>query len=390
MTENSTKVCAGYLTSASILAGFDIKERQVDDYIQRLTHIIYHSITVNKGGELQFPKDFISNVDDEGNVYGTCEALFYYKKKYRHLKSVMSILCDTILLSLVLNDDEKTDLLIGHIVSTIRDYGFDGVMFYINAFRSNTEVNNIGKFIYTLHSVLESIQFLHSHESDFIISMSVDLVPQRLLLLDNDVIERYIDFIEVRGYELNGPWNKKVSYHSNLYNIAITNTINTDLEANQQIHSLNCINDSIEVLKKQGMDISKIVIGTPMYGHGYIKNYDIGCNVQESQNKSYRIYYKYLPIGEEKQDKIYMSSYCSSDILNTIITYESTDSIHKKTMYIQENNMGGICLNHIACDKFIQEHSLIEKAYTTLEDTLKKELNIIRFETSQYKNIATT
>jgi chitinase len=214
---------------------------------------------------------------------------------------------------------------------------------------------------------------IHGHISNFIIGISIDNNIDRASLLDNTVIENCVTFIEVRGYDLNGAWNKKVSFHSNLYGT--------------ENHSWKCIDDTITTLISRGMNNHKIILGVPLYGHGYLSASDVGNTVKETQDASYHIPIKYLPIGNEVYDASVGAAYCVPPGMDAVITYECKESLVTKFEYIKEKLLGGICLNHIACDSLVTDTSLLHHVSMLMMETIKKEQNILNYSSSQYCNI---
>lgn len=338
----------------------------------KLSHIIYTMATVRKDGKLVFPGEFLSTTKDAPQeAHGVAVKLYETKCRYRNLKTMFAIQCDATFF-LGMSNDILRRTIIDNILDIIRDLGFDGVLLYITTMATKTHTHVLSQFVDELMHMLKLMATLHEHGSDYIISMSIDNIIEKAALLDNDVIEKYVSFVEIRGYDIHGIWNKKATYHSNLFT--------TD------DHGPKAVDDVVSFLIHNGLPSSKVVLGVPLYGHCFPNISTIGANNTNVPSASTYLDYKCIARMEHDYDDNYVSSCFYSPEVNALVSFDSKESIYTKIEYIKLLGLGGICTYDITCDAK-GEDSMTDFIYDGFEGDIKKDNNILFYRTSQYTNI---
>ena len=79
------------------------------------------------------------------------------------------------------------------------------------------------------------------------------------LIEKTDPVEysKYLDFINIMTYDLHGAWDTKTNHQSALYTNPHANTTALSIDA------------SVKIFTQKGIDVSKLVIGSPFYSRGW-------------------------------------------------------------------------------------------------------------------------
>lgn len=395
-----------YYTEWSIYyRNYSIKEIPGD----KLTHLNYAFAKPTIEGNLEIVDRFaflektdftnstnstdFTNSTNSSNVNGNCEELIKLKKKYRHLKTLISIGGWTLSehFSTIMNNNVTRNNFIDNCINFMLNYGFDGLDFdWEYPGGGGLETNTINEkdgenfqiFLKDLRTKLNKTE-----DGKWLITLAVAADPNKIEKLEPNNIHEYIDFMNIMTYDFEGSWSPKTGHLANLYKYKNEST-NTDRNINFSVH------DAVKTyVLKYNVPRKKIVIGVPFYGRGFANTElpfgSLFSGVGQGTWEAGVYDYKDLPIGEEYIDNEVVSAYSYDRNQKLLISYDNKATIKRKINYIKLNKLGGIMSWSIDSDNHLNKSecltSFIFKQMIT--KNVRIDANKIKFNQSIYSNI---
>ncbi|AAK85674.1 CHI [Epiphyas postvittana nucleopolyhedrovirus] len=174
----------------------------------------------------------------------------------------------------------------------------------------------------------------------------------KIELVDYDAAQKFLSKIYVMTYDFKGAWsNTDLGYQTTLY------------APQWNPNELYTTHHAVQMLTKQGVDSSKIIIGVAMYGRGWTgvsdykgDNYFDGVangpvtGTWEDGVVDYRQIKENINEYVYKFDKVAEASYVFNKNKADLITFDSVDSVLAKSRYVDQNKLGGLFAWEIDAD----------------------------------------
>ncbi|XP_053406596.1 probable chitinase 10 [Mercenaria mercenaria] len=177
---------------------------------------------------------------------------------------------------------------------------------------------------------------------------------------------KYLDFINLMSYDLNGAWNDYTGFNSPLYARSSENgdqkTLNVDWAAKYWV--------------QQGTPKEKLIIGLATYGRHFRlsnpSNFQVGAPAADggtaglyTREKGFLAYYEICDMLSKGAKRYWepeqMVPYLVSG--DQWVGYDDEESIEIKLMYIKEKGYGGAMVWNIDLDDFNKQCSLSKRPY---------------------------
>lgn len=268
------------------------------------------------------------------------------KQKYPHLKTLVSVGGWT--WSKGFHDAAMTDVSREKFATTaikyMLDYGFDGVDIDWEYPNQKGDGNPFGpedkhNFTLMLQKMREKLDAQGKADGKYYeLSIATGANETYAQNTELDIIQNYLDQINIMTYDFSGTWVSKTSHHTNLYN--------SKLAPNGGISA----DTAVKIHKKYGVPSNKIVLGVAFYGTGFKK---VGASTNNGLNQSFsggigatysQIKNTYLkkPGYVRYWDNDAKAPYIFSDADKVLISYDDPESLKAKSDYVKANDMGGI------------------------------------------------
>jgi chitinase len=152
-------------------------------------------------------------------------------------------------------------------------------------------------------------------------------------------VSRYVDTINLMGYDFYGDGSKTTGNHSALF---------TDPSDPNPISDDQCIHAYIAA----GVPPEKITLGVPFYGHGWagVSLFNHGLFQPDSSNSGFEILYNEIVSKDLKAnsgfvrywDSISAVPWLYNEKSGILITYDDPESLTLKAEYVTNHHLGGI------------------------------------------------
>lgn len=161
---------------------------------------------------------------------------------------------------------------------------------------------------------------------------------------DMGEVSRYVDYVQLMTYDLQGGFQKVTGHHAALYQ-GRSNLIDA------------CVDKAVRVFREAGLPEEKMVVGVPFYSRAWkgVKNGGDGLGREARTTGGYGPDY-----GGLVKNYINRNGYCRYwdrearvPYLfdgSTFISYEDQESLAGKIAYIKEKGLGGIMFWEYQCD----------------------------------------
>jgi len=194
---------------------------------------------------------------------------------------------------------------------------------------------------------------------DYLLTIAAGASNYYIENTEADKFQNYLDYVNLMTYDIHGPWDKYTDFNSPLYN-------NND-ESHQYKIS---IESSVKAWLRAGLPAEKLVVGVPFYGYLYtvLKNTIDGLYQTHKNGKALSydtIKKEYLSNPQYTKNFHYESLVPWLNNGKTYISYDDSQSIALKAVYIREQNLGGAMIWELSQDS---EGELLNSLYEGLYD----------------------
>jgi len=356
----------------------------------KITHLNYAFAKPTPDGNLEIHDNFAFiekgrpiTTTNNTIVYGNCNELILLKKKYRHLKTLISIGGWTLSgdFSNIMNNNITRNKFINNCIKYMLNYGFDGLDFdWEYPGGEGLETNSVNEkdgenfeiFLRDLRQKLNKIE-----DGKWLITLAVASDPKKIEKLKPQNLYKYCDFLNIMTYDFEGSWSMKTGHLANLYK-------NTSEGFS--------IDEAVNTYINYSVPSNKLVIGVPFYGRGFANTFlpfgnafnGVGPGTWEPG-----VYdYNKLPIGKEYIDTINVAAYSYDETTRLLISYDNQETIKRKINYIKKKKLGGIMSWSIDSDSYNNNKSLTNIIFKQLINKKYKIIpNKIKFKYSKFSNI---
>ncbi|MCJ1350331.1 MAG: hypothetical protein MMC33_000312 [Icmadophila ericetorum] len=359
----------------------------------KLTHILYAFANVRpETGEVyltdtyadlekHYPADSWNDVGT--NVYGCVKHLFLLKKKYRSLKTLLSIGGWTYSSSFApaAATPAGRTRFAETAVKLVADLGFDGLDIDWEYPKSQQEGENFVLLLKETRQALDSYTSKH-HQQPMLLTIACPAGPNNWAYLNLPSINPYLSFLNLMAYDYAGSWNSISAHQANLYPSPST-TSTTPFSTFAAIHHYTT----------SSIPSSKIVLGMPLYGRAFTNTNGMGKPFQGVGEGSFEAGvwdFKVLPkVGaKEFVDRGVGASWSWDAGSRTVVSHDNLEVAGLKTDFIKQRGLGGGMYWETSGDRKVGEGSLIGKVYDGLgARNMDQTPNQLNYPESKYDNL---
>ncbi|KAG5918506.1 hypothetical protein E4U42_006827 [Claviceps africana] len=366
----------------------------------QLTHLAYAFANVdNKTGEvilsdtyadLQYAYPGDNTKAPGNNAYGNIKQLYLLKKKYRNLKTTLSVGGWSYRANFapMLATPVTRDAFVKSAVKLISDLGFDGLDMDYEYVEGQDQADQMVTLLESLRAALDELQTTLKATAPFILSYSSPAGKAHYSQLDFQRMTPYLDFYNFMAVDYMGPgFSNNSGYLDNLY-ADKKNPNATDFNTASAIHYY---------LHQAQVPPQKIVLQNPLYGRSFNGTSGIGKPFIDggslgSLGSAGTWRYKDLPVPGYNAAVVNNyevgGSYSYDAEKKYLVAYDTPDMVRVKVAYVKKMKLGGTAWWEVSQDR-TDDASLITatiNAYGGV-NVLEQRQNNLHYPSSQYDNI---
>ena len=357
----------------------------------KLTHILYAFANIRPDSGEVYLTDAWSDTDkhypgdswnDTGtNVYGCIKQLFLLKKKYRHLKVLLSIGGWTYSSNFAqpASTEAGRAIFAKSAVQLVNDLGLDGLDIDWEYPKDDNEATNL---IHLLRETRASLDTCNTGQGDgkMLLTVACPAGPQNYEKLHLKDMDRYLDFWNLMAYDYAGSWDANAGHQSNLFP-----------SEGSKATPFSTVK-ALDHYTSRGIAPSKIVVGMPLYGRAFSSTDGPGSPFSGTGEGSWEhgVWdYKALPQAgaRENNDFAIGTSWSYDAQKRLLISYDTKLMAQYKARFIRDRNSGGAMWWESSGDK-IGDESIIGTVHNTFgHDCLDRSNNTLTYPKSKYDNL---
>ncbi|GMM31110.1 putative chitinase [Martiniozyma asiatica (nom. inval.)] len=233
-------------------------------------------------------------------------------------------------------------------------YGFEGVDIDWEFPKDEKEGKMLSKIIQALRGELDSLAARQSeNELPYLLTVCLPVTVSTLEFYDFHGMDKFVDWYNLMGYDISGPWSQFSSFQSQLYSVNDANNISVD--------------NAVAYLISQDVPSTKIIMGVPTYARTFntdcfnnkfkscastalLGNVSINWDEEDFNNYKHDCIIKYrdlsrLPVEWTiKLDKKVASAFAvySGSKGYGLMSFDTPESVEIKAKYIISQNLGGM------------------------------------------------
>ncbi|RXJ72711.1 glycoside hydrolase [Veronia nyctiphanis] len=172
-------------------------------------------------------------------------------------------------------------------------------------------------------------------------------------------VSQYVDYINLMGYDLFGPWGNMAAHHANLH----ANPANP-------LNPIISVDDAVKRYIEMGVPREKILLGAPFYGYGWsgIEKGESALFQYADQPLLNAMEYKYIRQKYSKDEgfTFHWDNHTKSGYLEngeTFISFDGPRALAEKARYVKDEKLAGVMVWELTQDF---NHELI----TSLSESL--------------------
>lgn len=351
---NSAFKVIGYYPSWAIYRQQPLQPKEIDANL--LTHINYAFVKVDTTGNLSLADpwadtDYGSDLNSAKPYKGNFLQLVQLKKRYPHLKTLFSVGGWTFSDSfseMAANPQARANF-IRQTIDFCEKYEFDGIDidWEFPGFSGHNgcpeDTQNFTLLLKEMHAALKA------HQPALLISIAAPS-GSHYKDIELSAIHNYLDWINLMGYDLHGPWEEGAqrisNHHSALYAIS-----EGDSESN--VHS------AVQTYLTAGVPAEKLILGMALYGRSYAGTKGLHCPYQGiGSGTTDEVGIRFFSDIKENLLKDAIRGWDDKALVpflyipekSEFISYEDEESLKIKSEYIRHNQLAGAMVWEIGQD----------------------------------------
>lgn len=308
---------------------------------------------------------------------GNLGELFRLKQQYRHLKVLLSVggwdFSPNLAASIATPENRKNFALSA--VQIIKDYGFDGIDVDWEYADTNDRSFQLVELLKVLRQELDNYARTIKLDPKFLeISVAGPAGPYQYQFLQFALMDPYITFWNLMGYDYSGPWSSSSEYHSNLYQGKLSTS------------------EAVKYYLAHGVTARKLVLGMPLYGRAFDNTDGVGTPYQGNGVGTWDGFtydYKSINYTGEQTDMTAMAVWNYDPIKRQFITYDNNIVATAKADYVVKNGLGGGMWWEISADYPITHERSLVRAFTDKigMHRFQNNRNLLYYPTSPFPNL---
>ncbi|KAG5940235.1 hypothetical protein E4U53_007629 [Claviceps sorghi] len=349
-----------------------------------------NSILSDKYADLEYayPGD---NTNATGiNAYGNIKQLYLLKKKYRNLKTTLSVGGWSYRTNFapMLATATTRDAFVKSAVKLISDLGFDGLDVDYEYVDGMDQANQMVQLLASLRAALDELQATLKATAPFILSYSSPAGKTHYSQLDFKRMTPYLDFYNFMAVDYMGPgFSNNSGYLDNLF-LDKKNPNATDFDTQSAIHYY---------IHEAKVPSQKIVVQNPLYGRSFNGTSGIGkpfidAGSLGSLGSAGTWRYKDLPVpgfnATVVNNYVVGGSYSFDAKKQYLVAYDTPEMACLKVAYVKKMKLGGTAWWEVSQDR-TDDQSLIKAAVNAYggPQVFEQRQNNLHYPSSQYDNI---
>ena len=208
------------------------------------------------------------------------------------------------------------------------------------------------------------------NDPHYLLTIAAPCSPQQYQILKLKDMDRYLDFWNLMAYDFSGSWDQVANHQANLYGGAIS------------------VSKAVDDYKHRGVPLSKMVLGIPAYGRGFVGTGGPGQpyrHASETEGGTYL--YKDLPRQNAQEHFNKRAGASWSHDGSEFISYDSPEAVRAKAAYIKDKGMLGAMFWELSGDvPADQDRSLVRTMAHALGH-LDQSQNHIAYPESVHPNV---
>ncbi|KAG5987854.1 hypothetical protein E4U52_007158 [Claviceps spartinae] len=366
----------------------------------QLTHLAYAFANINNQtgecilsdtwADLQFayPGDVTNSTGS--NVYGNIKQMFLLKKKYRNLKTTLSVGGWTFRVNFPpMLASEKTRIeFVRSAVKLVEDLGFDGLDIDYEYVDGSKQAAEMVDLLRRLREALDELKVTTKATAPFLLTYASPAGKAHYSQLDFEKMTPYVDFYNFMAVDYMGPgFSNNSGYLDNVFPDK-KNRNATDFDTASGIHYY---------LHEGKVPGNKIVLQNPLYGRAFNGTSGIGkpfvdAGTLGSLGVAGTWSYKDLPIpgfnATTTNNYVVGGSYTYDAAKQYLVAIDTPEMARFKASYVKKMKLGGTAWWEVSQDRS-DSSSLIRatiKAYGGVA-ALEQRQNNLQYPKSIYDNI---
>lgn len=247
-------------------------------------------------------------------------------------------------------------------VGLVREYGFDGldidwefpVEGGLEGGRPEDRENH-GKLLARLRKELDEAAALDGRP--YVLGAAVAVDAMYAANLDGEALEANLDWVSIMAYDMRGPWSATTGLQAQLF------------PAPDDPEGGAWGDEAVRIYQDMGVSPEKLVLGVPFYGRGWTGVKDRSHGLFQTwtdlpEGTWDPGYFDYWDLEDRwiSEDNTFWEPTAQAPWIwkegsQTMITYDSPESIAVKAAYVLENGLGGIMFWELSGDT--SDHTLV-------------------------------
>ncbi len=337
---------------------YNHKYNVADIPADKLTHVNYAFAKIDADGEcavvdshaaleMTYPGD----KQEAGALRGSFHQLQLLKKKYPHLKTLISV--GGWSLSGRFSDAALTDASRGKFARSclvfITKYGFDGVdidwEFPVGGGTEGAKARPEDREDFTLLLAELRKQLDERGKADdkhYLLTFAAPAGPRNYKNIELAKAAKLVDWINLMTYDFAGGWSPITNFNAPLY----ASSTDPSGEAGERLN----VDAAVKAYRDAGVPDDKIVVGVPFYGRGWagVRNVNDGLYQPHGKKppKVGGLDYRELADSLGKYDRHWHDEakvpWLFDPKAGVMISYDDPESIRLKAEYVKKANLGGV------------------------------------------------
>ncbi|KAL8283749.1 hypothetical protein RQP46_005544 [Phenoliferia psychrophenolica] len=280
------------------------------------------------------------------NLYGNFKAIYLLKKKFRHLKLLLSIGGWTYSpnFAVPMSTASGRDVFVTSSIKLLEDYGLDGLDIDWEYPKDASQAQNYVDLLRALregldrHAASKGLAPADGYE----LTIAAPCGPSNYEILKVREMDQYLSFWNLMAYDYSGSWESTAGHQAALYDTGAPNAISTD--------------KAVRYFTSQGVPTSKLVIGIPLYGRSFMGAKGPGSPYQGVGQGSWEqgVWdYKALPLpgSTPGHDPQLVASWCHNPSTGEWVSYDNAQGAATKADWIRNNGFAGAMYWELSGDR---------------------------------------
>ncbi|OJI96321.1 hypothetical protein ASPVEDRAFT_157741 [Aspergillus versicolor CBS 583.65] len=314
-----------------------------------VSHIFYAFAWVREDGTVYLSDEWADTQMPVDGTNGCLRAFAQLKQQYSKMKLVLSIGGGgkgSENFAAVARSKSRTETFAQSARQLVDQFGLDGIDVDWEHPADSQQGHDYIRFLSRLRDYFPAAQY--------VLATCLPAGQWALQHIDLKKAQKYVDMINVMGYDFAGPWGAETGHHAQLYSHTYGSGISCQ--------------SAVEYFLGKGVHPKKLLLGIPAYGRSFLGSNNIGQRYVGCGGEDGVFDYSELPRpgAMEYHDNEVAAAFCVGGD-GGFVTYDTPQTVEQKAKFVTRERLGGLFYWHIGGDAR-GPRSLIETGYNTLHD----------------------